>query len=155
MTNDNSLSSNWQVETDNYGVQRRFRMVGNIKEYEMMINIDGMEIPQSELTAFHERNKAIKEATRAAEQRAVLNKPTIKICPFRANYMKTECICEECAFYEDGCALAMIEQPTRTTANLKCPLRGNRKCISDCALFKENGCALTAIKSKREDNRHE
>lgn len=142
------MENEWQIETDNHGAQRRYRMYGKIKEYEKMIRVDGIEIPESELSAFHARNKAIKEAQRAAMQRELTNMPVIKLCPFRANNLQKKCICEACALYVDGCTLAMIGEPTKQTANQKCPLT-NSNCKSDCALFRVNGCTLTGINNKK------
>lgn len=149
------MDNEWQIEKDRFGAQRRYRMYGKIKEYEKMITVDGIEIPESELTAFHERNKAKKEAARAAEQRAAKNKQVIKTCPFKANNLLAKCTYEECALYVGGCALAMAGEPIKDTSNLKCPLT-NRNCTNNCALFKTNGCTLTAfIKKESEDIKHE
>lgn len=142
--------SEWQTETTPYGAQRRYRMRGGIKEYEMMVTIGGIEVPESELSSFHERNKAIEGAKRAEMLRAANNMQTIKLCPFKANTMQSKCINEACALYADGCTLAEIGEPTKQTANLKCPLT-NRNCTNDCALFRDQGCTLTALKNERED----
>lgn len=58
--------SGWQ--TDENG--RRFRKVGYTKEYEMMVFIGGVEIPESQVEEFNARNKAAREAAIKAEQEA-------------------------------------------------------------------------------------
>ena len=150
MSDNNNLPCEWQTETDQFGAQRRYRMIGMLKEYEKMVYVDGVEIPESELAAFHARNKAIKEAERAEMLRAANNMQTIKLCPFKANTMQSKCINKACALYADGCTLAEIGEPAKATANLNCPLT-HRRCANDCALFRNHGCTLTAIKNKRED----
>ncbi len=147
---DKNKQIEWQTEITPFGAQRRYHIEGGIKEYEKMIFIDGVEIPESELAAFHARNKAIKEAKRAEMLRQANNRQAVRICPFKANTMQSKCIREACALFVDGCTLTEIGEPTKQTANLKCPLT-NRNCTNDCALFRDHGCALTALKNKRED----
>ena len=140
----------WQ--TDESG--RRFRMLGNnCIEYEPTIIIDGVEIPQSELAAYHERKRAIKQARKEAEKNRPAPPPP-KNCPF-SDGIKTICTQEKCALYLKGCTLAQISDrpPAKATAGLQCPLSKYRHaCRDDCALYK-NGCVLTAIKlsEERED----
>lgn len=43
----------WEVDE----MGRRYRMVGDCKEYEMLIRIDGIEIPYSQLDEYHERKE--------------------------------------------------------------------------------------------------
>ena len=38
----------WQEEVNQYGGVQRYRMIGGVKEYEMLVKIDGIEIPQSD-----------------------------------------------------------------------------------------------------------
>lgn len=147
---DKNKQIEWQTEITPFGAQRRYHIEGGIKEYEKMIFIDGVEIPESELAAFHARNKAIKEAKRAEMQREANNMQVLKMCPFRANTVQSKCIKEQCALYVDGCTLAEIGEPAKATANLNCPLT-HRRCANDCALFRNHGCTLTAIKKQRED----
>ena len=56
---------NYAYKEDPFGGIRRYRMIGGIKEYEMLVSVDGLEIPISELAAYHERKRA---ASRAAEK---------------------------------------------------------------------------------------
>ena len=135
-------SNGWLIETDSFGAQRRYRMIGNIKEYEKMVRVDGMEIPESELMAFHARNKAIKEAERLKQIEA--SKQVLKECPFKANARYSRCVNDRCALYMDGCILGQIGEPTKATAEMSCPF-SNKKCVDDCALFRGQGCALTAL----------
>ena len=142
----------WQEETNQWGGTRRYRMIGGIKEYEPTITVDGIEIPQSELTAYHERKKAAEQARREAEKNRPAPPPP-KNCPL-SDGMNTTCTREKCALYMDGCTLAQISDrpPAKATEGLQCPLSKCRhKCRTDCALFNKTGCTLTAIKTESED----
>ena len=142
----------WQEEVNQYGGVQRYRMNGGIKEYEMMVRIDGIEIPQSQLTAYHERKKAAEQARKEAEKNAPPPPPR-KNCPF-ADGMNTDCTQEKCAlFLNGGCTLAQISDrpPAKATEGLQCPLSKYRhKCRTDCALYNKTGCTLTAIKTESE-----
>ena len=61
----------WQIDEQG----RRFRMIGNVKEYEMTVHVDGMEIPESELAEYNERKRAAAAPTPAPA-------PTAESCPF-------------------------------------------------------------------------
>lgn len=137
--------SEWQ--TDEQG--RSYRIVGGVKEYEMMIRIDGIEIPQSQLADYHERKRAAEQARAEAEKNKPAPPPR-KACPFQSG-LTTDCERERCALYMDGCALAQLsdEPPAKATEGKKCPFNAYHTCRKDCALFKETGCALTAIKKAR------
>ena len=135
--------SEWQ--TDEQG--RKYRMIGGVKEYEMMIRIDGIEIPQSELADYHERKRAAAQARAEAEKNKPAPPPR-KVCPF-ASGLTTECDGENCALYLNGCTLAGDEPPTKATEGLRCPFNAYHTCRKDCALFNTTGCALTAIKKAR------
>lgn len=135
-TNKAEPHDEWQ--TDENG--RRFRMMGNVKEYEMMIRIDGIEIPQSQLSAYNERKKKLKE--QQPKEKPVYF--TGKVCPFKMgrNSMRTACN-RECAFFDNGCIIAKTERkPPRETKGAYCPI--TRTCKDSCALY-NNGCTLTAI----------
>lgn len=45
----------WQVDPK---TGERFRMIGKMREYEMTVRIDGIEVPQSQLAEFHRRRKS-------------------------------------------------------------------------------------------------
>ena len=142
--------SEWQEEVNQYGGVRRYRMIGNCKEYEMMVSVDGITIPQSQLEDYHRRKKAAEEARKEAEKNTPAPPPQ-RNCPFKDG-MNTTCTGEKCAFYFTGCTLAQIsdQPPAKDTQGLQCPLSKYRaKCREDCALYK-NGCTLTAIKTNRE-----
>ena len=53
----------WQVDPK---TGERFRMVGHIKEYEMMIHTSGGIVPASQLEDFHKRQKEAEERRKAA-----------------------------------------------------------------------------------------
>ena len=130
------LQDEWQVDKDG----RRFRKIGNSIEYEMMVRIDGNEIPQSQLNDYHERKKKLEEQ-KPKEQTVYF---TGKICPFKVgkNSMKTLCI-RECAFFDNGCIIAKTDlNPLRESKGSYCPI--TRTCKESCALY-HNGCTLTAI----------
>lgn len=127
----------WQI--DEFG--RRFRMVGKAKEYEMMIRVDGVEIPESQLVEFNRRNKEAAAAQRAAENA----KPKItERCPF-ASGASTTCKADCAMHTAHGCALVyqIDRRPANTTTGKSCPFSPYR-CTDDCALNK-GGCVLAAI----------
>ena len=133
----------WQTEVNAYGGVRRYRMIGNCKEYEMMVTVDGMQIPQSELSAYHERKRQQEEARKLQEAK---EKPRpLPDCPFSSG-MDQRCKGEKCAIYMDGCTLARIGKgkATKDTQGAKCPFNGYT-CNKSCALY-VGGCTLTAVK---------
>lgn len=139
----------WQEEVNQYGGVRRYRMIGGIKEYEMMVTVDGTEVPQSELNDYHERNKAI-QLEEMKKTKTV--KPPARFCPL-ASGLQNGCTGQDCALYLNGCALAQISgrPPAKDTAGLTCPISTYKnKCRADCALYR-GGCALTGIKKESED----
>ena len=80
-------------------------MIGNVKEYEMMVSVDGTQIPQSELSAYHERKQAAEKARAEAEKNRPAP-PLPKNCPL-SDGMNTTCTREKCALYMgDDCTLA-------------------------------------------------
>ena len=135
----------WQ--TDEYG--RRFRMIGNCKEYEPEIN----GVPQSVFLESNrrmkeQREKQLKEEQAKAAERAAKR----RYCPLKDG-MSTDCSLEKCALYMDGCTLARLTDrpPAKATEGLQCPLsRYKSACRKDCALFKATGCTLTGIKTNTE-----
>lgn len=135
----------WQTEVNQWGGVRRYRMIGNIKEYEMQITTTTCgTITESQLEAY---NKAAPE--REAKQKAEIERQRKAViqrrsCPFHDDN-KNYCICEACALFIDGCTLAKFT-PAKDTEGLQCPLsKYKTKCRKDCALYK-NGCTLTGIK---------
>lgn len=138
----NTTPGEWQTEKNSYGGVRRYRMNGNIKEYEMMVTIDGIPIPESEVSAYHERKRAAEQAKMEAEKKRPTPSP-IKQCPF-VQALDTTCKREKCALYmgADRCAMARASHATRNTAGLRCPFTSTA-CRADCAIYK-GGCTLTA-----------
>ena len=133
----NQTPDEWQREPGPFG--KRFRMVGNIKEYEPEIN----GIPES---IFHDMKKREKEQKEAEYKAAAQKAQPQRNCPF-SDGMNTACSLEKCAlFLHDNCALAQtFGSPAKDTKGLLCPLNKYRQqCRTDCALYK-GGCALTSV----------
>lgn len=131
----------WQEEVNQWGGVRRFRMVGNVKEYELEVN----GIPQSRL---EEHNKREAERTKARNERDKQRAAQWRICPLKVGNMKTACDREGCAFFGDGCAIPLLigKPPLRDTEGLRCPI-SQWKCSKDCAMY-DGGCAITGIFTK-------
>lgn len=133
----------WQ--TDETG--RRFRMIGNCKEYEPEIN----GIPQSVFFASQKRQAEQRAAELEREKKEAAERAARRRnCPFiDSNGRNTDCSLEACALYMDGCTLARLT-PARDTEGLQCPFdRYRHKCRTDCALYK-GGCTLTGIKESED-----
>lgn len=125
----------WKV--DEHG--KRYRMVGNIKEYELEIN--GM--PQSVYLAIQKDHR---EREKAERERQIANPPELPPrCPF-SNGLNQNCAGEACALHTvHGCSLAYLvdRAPAVDTAGKRCPFSAY-PCTKRCSLYK-NGCVLTAI----------
>lgn len=147
MKND-TTPGEWQTEVNAYGGVRRYRMIGNCKEYEMMVTVDGISIPESEVSAYHERKRAAEQARMEAEK----NRPTPpppKQCPF-VQALDTTCKREKCALFDGkGCTLAPAATAARDTAGLRCPFTSTA-CRVDCMLYM-GGCTLTAAERKNHE----
>lgn len=131
--------SGWKVDENG----RRYRMVGNTKEYEMMVSIDGHEIPASMVNEYHERKR---EALSKKTAPAPIIAPSTedKRCPFRVskNGIKTACD-KDCAFYRDGCIFTKIGiVPQTDTKGAYCPMA--RICTESCMMY-DHGCRLISI----------
>ena len=137
----------WQVDPK---TGERFRMIGKIKEYELMVRIDGIEIPQSQLADYHKRKKEAEERRKAAADEAWKNRPPAKSCPF-ANGCNTLCKREGCKIFANGkCALATIADASGVEIE-EAPAKDNRKCpfsiyghCEGCALYNK-GCAIVRL----------
>ena len=137
----------WQVDPK---TGERFRMIGKIKEYELMVRIDGIEIPQSQLADYHKRKKEAEERRKAAAAEEWRNRPPARSCPF-ANGCNTSCKREQCKIFYDGqCSIATVADAVgveieEAPANdkRKCPFSIYGKC-EGCAL-NNHGCAITRI----------
>lgn len=134
----------WQ--TDKYG--KRYRMVGNCKEYEPEIN----GIPQSVFFASQKRQAEQRAAELEREKKEAAERAARRRnCPIYDNtgLNNTDCSLEACALYMDGCTLARFT-PAKDTEGLQCPFdRYKRGCRKDCALYR-NGCTLTGIKESED-----
>lgn len=141
LNNENNTDNRWQIEITPWGGKKRYRMNGGIKEYEMMVTVDGIEIPQSELSAYHERKKAALQKQIEANMKKLAEKRNNKTCPYMEG-MNINCIRDKCAFYSDGCKQGSGSKAPRDTKDLNCPLnRLHRHCREDCALYNK-GCTL-------------
>ena len=137
----------WQVDPK---TGERFRMIGKIKEYELMVRIDGIEIPQSQLADYHKRKKEAEERRKAEDMEAAKNRPEPKSCPF-ANGCNTTCKREGCKIFANGkCALATIADASGVEIE-EAPAKDNRKCpfsiyghCKGCALYNK-GCAIVRL----------
>lgn len=137
----------WQVDPK---TGERFRMIGKIKEYELMVRIDGIEIPQSQLADYHKRKKEAEERRKAEAMEAAKNRPEPKSCPF-ANGCNTLCKREGCKIFANGkCALATIADASGVGIE-EAPAKDNRKCpfsiyghCEGCALYNK-GCAVVRL----------
>lgn len=129
--------SEWKIDEQG----KRYRELGNhMREYEMMIHTQGMEIPQSQLEEFNRHNREQREAALQRQREEMANRKQLGSCPFNTA-LDTSCK-PGCAFYtEDGCKLAA--HPGQPTEGKKCPFN-NRVCNGLCAMFK-NGCTLPAV----------
>ena len=137
----------WQVDPK---TGERFRMVGHIKDYEMMIHTSGGIVPASELAEHNKRQKEAEERRKAAADEAWKNRPPAKSCPF-ANGCNTLCKREGCKIFVNGkCALATIADASGVEIE-EAPVKDNRKCpfsiyghCEGCALYSK-GCAIVRI----------
>lgn len=137
----------WQVDPK---TGERFRMVGHIKEYEMMIHTSGGIVPASELAEHNKRQKEAEERRKAEAMEAAKNRPEPKSCPF-ANGCNTLCKREGCKIFANGkCALATIADASGVEIE-EAPAKDNRKCpfsiyghCEGCALYNK-GCAIVRL----------
>ena len=140
----------WQEEVNAYGGVKRFRMIGQIKEYEPTITINGLEIPQSQLEEYHRRQKEAEERRKAEALEAAKNRPEPKSCPF-ATGCNTTCTREGCKIFLKGkCSIATIAdasgaeiEAAPATDKRKCPFSVYGRC-EGCALFSK-GCAIVRL----------
>ena len=137
----------WQVDPK---TGERYRMIGRIKEYELMVRVDGIEIPQSQLADYHKRKKEAEEKRKAAAMEELKNRPEPKSCPLSDSCNNT-CTREGCKIFLNGkCAIAAIADATGAeieaapaTDKRKCPFSVYGRC-EGCALFSK-GCAIVRL----------
>lgn len=147
MRYEEEIPGEWQVDPK---TGERFRMVGHIKEYEMMIHTSGGIVPASELAEHNKRQKEAEERRKAAADEAWKNRPEPKSCPF-ANGCNTLCKREGCKIFANGkCALATIADASGVEIE-EAPAKDNRKCpfsiyghCEGCALYNK-GCAIVRL----------
>lgn len=121
--------TDWQIDEQG----RRYRMIGkNCKEYEMIYEINGFSVPESQLAEFTANKKENKPDE-------VIQPQPMKSCPVRKG-LNTDCI-RDCALYSDaGCRLVTKTIRQETTGK-SCPFSG-RKCNENCMLHSDSGCMI-------------
>ena len=113
----------WETETNQWGGVRRFRWVGNTKEYETEVVTTHGTYTQSQIDKGTSKPKTV----------APEAKTDSKYCPFKSG---NRVLCrKDCAFWsESGC------MQSADTEGKKCPL-SLYLCGDSCKLF-DNGCSL-------------
>ena len=140
------MENEWQIDPK---TGERYRMVGHIKEYEMMVHTSGGIVPASELAEHNKRQKEAEERRKAAAEEAWRNRPPAKSCPF-ANGCNTLCKREQCKIFYDGkCSSATVadavgvEIEEAPAKGKKCPFSIYGRC-DGCALYNK-GCAVVRL----------
>lgn len=131
-------ASEWKI--DEHG--RRYRMIGNCKDYAPMIQTTFGTFYADEAAGIQERMQKDYESRRKAEEEARLAAQTNRSCPFKIGHGNTHTECEKaCPFYiDDGCAFAKAPtEPTDDTSGKYCPIAN--RCTERCAMY-ANGCKL-------------
>lgn len=125
------VTGNWQIDETG----RRYRMVGNCKEYATVITTTHGDVYADELK---EHQKRWQEEEMKQRQKPEKPKHIDKLCPFKNFHrdMIVNCV-SDCAFYKDGCSLANADP--RQTKDKICPFM--RKCSDRCAFYKD-GCTM-------------
>ena len=129
---------------------RRYRRMGDGSiEYEPEIIIDGIAVPQSQLSEFNRKRKEQIENTLHDVNEQELHRAMIKDCPFSKNQLNTNCS-EACAWYDGGCVLTRLEGSQSPGYHLdgKCPVSG-RKCTHNCNMRVNDRCILLEGRIKR------
>ena len=130
---------------------RRYREVGNVKDYEPTVSVNGLQVPISQADRVRQSLKESEERHKKEELERLNNKPTWS-CPFKLRDMRKECD-ENCALYVDKkCQLSLLGDPEKEvkTEGKRCPISGT-DCHSNCAM-NQNGCVLAKINSKGDNN---
>ena len=137
----------WKVDPK---TGQRYRDVGKIREYEMMIHTSGGIVPASQLEDFHKRQKEAEERRKAEALEAAKNRPEPRSCPF-SNGCNNLCKREGCKIFLNGkCAIAAIADATGAeieaapaTDKRTCPFSIYGHC-KGCALY-NHGCAIVRL----------
>lgn len=144
----------WQVDENG----QRYRMIGkSAKEYEMILTIDGCQVPESQLEEFHARRKELKAERERKEEEARLAEARLPrhSCPFESG-ADSSCMRDRCALYVDGCQITNFLKyapPAKDTKGLRCPF-SNYLCRADCAFY-NGGCMFTGQLKVKENNNNE
>lgn len=139
------MENEWQIDPK---TGERYRMVGHIREYEMLVRVDGIEIPQSQLADYHKRKKVAEEERRRKALEEAKNRPEPKGCPWNTG-MNNQCKREKCALFLDGgCSIAILADAHGTdhpiVKGAKCPFSVYARC-DGCALNNGGGCAIVRL----------
>ena len=138
---EDAIIGKWQY--DEHG--KKFRMVGNTKEYAPVITTTVGTMYRDEAA---ERLRRIKEDSDRKEPKA--EKKPQRDCPFKLcrNGLNNKCD-TECVFFEDtACIFAKADtSPTMDTQGRYCPIA--RTCRTNCALY-DHGCKLTCFVKGRQ-----
>ena len=127
----------WQIEKNEWGGERRYRIVDGVKEYELeVITSGGAVLPQSRLKEHHEA------AQRGKPERLAAMRTETKRCLFDNGACKGG----KCILYDDGCSLAELTEMRAATEGLYCPF-SNEVCNTRCAVY-DDGCGLAALLKK-------
>ena len=135
----------WQEDANG----KKYRMVGNIKEYETTIRIGGVEIPESQLEDYNKRRKEREQAALQAQKAEAARKAALPKyhCPFNHNGLNSVCRNDECAFFNgNDCIIRQVDAEPKASQGKRCPIDiYNRQCNNDCAFYKDKGCILPGI----------
>lgn len=119
----------WQIDPLS---GKRFRMVGGIKEYEMMVTTTYGVIPESQL---EERMKHVRKASQRDEIKYTTQKEDKKLCPFRE---LRECK-PECALHNNNGSCNYGKNVGKI--GKFCPFSG-QNCDERCQLHTDYGCKI-------------
>ena len=127
--------------TDDSG--KRYRMRGNVREYEMMITVGGgISIPESQLSAYNRGKAEAAEREREQQRKAV----PLKACPFKTG-ANPSCRADCALRTAHGCSIVFLVDRAPTAAQAEgrsCPFNPYMCRGAGCELWR-GGCALTAI----------
>ena len=122
---------------------KRYRMRGNIKEYEMMVTVgDGISIPESRLAEYNRMKEKNAERQREDQRPAA----TMKSCPFK-NGINATCRADCMLWTPHGCSIIYLvghAPKMARTEGRSCPFNPYMCKGANCELW-SNGCVFTAI----------
>ena len=127
--------------TDEFG--KRYRMRGNVREYEMQITVGGgITIPESQLDAYNRMKVETAEREREERRKAA----PLKACPFKSS-LSAACRADCMLRTEHGCSIVFLvdRAPLEAQpAGRSCPFNPYMCRGEGCELW-SGGCVLTAI----------